>query len=94
MSSQNKNNKGLRTRRNKQQEFNSSCLKDMYLGLKLLIGLAPKSWSKKTLLCKSYISLVKKLINNHGPVTAAKRMKEYQNFIIRSALELPVTALS
>lgn len=94
MSLQNKNNKGLRTRRNKQQEFNSSCLKDMYLGLKLLIGLAPRSWSKKTLLCKSYISLVKKLINNHGPVTAAKRMKEYQNFIIRSALELPVTALS
>ena len=90
----NKNNKGLHLKRNKQQEFNSSCLKEIAVGLKLLLGLAPRSWSSKSLLCRSYLSLVKKLINNHGPVTAAKRMKEYQNFIIRSALELPVTALS
>jgi hypothetical protein len=43
----------------------------------------------KTTLCKSYISLVTKLIDNHGPITAVKLLKSYQNFIIRNAMELP-----
>jgi hypothetical protein len=37
--------------------------------------------------------LVRKLIENHGPVEAAKRLKLYQNFIVRMALELPVEPL-
>lgn len=37
--------------------------------------------------------MVRKLILNHGPVEAAKRLKNYQNFITRSALELPVEPL-
>lgn len=37
--------------------------------------------------------MVRKLITNHGPVEAAKRLKNYQNFITRRALELPVEPL-
>jgi len=68
-------------------------LRDISSGLKILATLAPREWSSVTTLCKSYNSLVRKLIVNHGPVEAAKRLKLYQNFIVRMALELPVEPL-
>lgn len=80
-----KNNKGLwRT---------YPYIRDISSGLNILATLAPREWSSATTLCKSYKSLVRKLITNHGPVEAAKRLKNYQNFVTRRALELPVEPL-